>query len=285
MSSVQIALSQYPLSPLSDFQEWVEKQRQWVATAVSKGSQVLVFPEYGSLELASLLPKGTSLQQQIVEMQSFLPNFLSTFQELSLKNQVAILAPSFPVRDLRFVKPVNRAYFFYPDGTFQYQDKQSLTRFEDEDWGVGPGDSTLRVFTAFGIKFGVSICFDVEFPQKPHSLAKNGVQVLLAPSCTETLQGLNRVHIGARARALENQFFVGVSQTVGEAPWSEAIDYNTGQSALYTPCDKGFADDGVLVRGELQQAGWVYASCEVDLIENVRKEGAVFNFYWMQRQS
>lgn len=284
MSLVKLALAQYPPGPHADFSKWAQKQEDWVREACERDAQVLVFPEYGSLELASWIPMGTSLLQQLQEMQKDLPRFLETFQKLAKKYQVAILAPTFPVVDPHFLRPVNRAFFFGPDGSMDSQDKHSMTRFEDEDWGVGPGDPELKVFTAFGIRFGVSICFDVEFPYKPFELAKKGVQILLAPSCTETIRGLNRVHTGAKARALENQFYVAVSQTVGNAPWSEAIDINTGRAALYSTCDMGFPEDGVIAAGELQKPGWVYADCDTELCEGARKNGSVLNFYWMQRQ-
>lgn len=73
-------------------------------------------------------------------------------------------------------------YFFKPSGEFEHQDKQMMTRFEDEEWGVQSGEPVLNVFdTEYG-KIGVSICFDVEFPQFAKELCARDVKILLAPS-------------------------------------------------------------------------------------------------------
>lgn len=153
-----------------------------------------------------------------------------------------------------------------------------MTRFEDEEWGVASGDSKLTVFeTEFG-KVGVSICFDVEFPQFAKELCAKGVKILLAPSCTETMKGLHRVHVGARARALENQCYVVVSQTIGEALWSLAVDKNQGIAAVFAPPDLGFPDDGILIQGELNKSSWVYAELDLEKVDTVREKGSVFNY-------
>lgn len=282
---MKIALAQYPISKHLSLTSWKDHTGRWVAEAVSQKAQMLVFPEYGSMELVSLLPAETqkSLPLQIEDLQMILPEFLVTFSELAKKHQVAILAPSYPAIDGRFKKPVNRAFFFYPDGRFDFQDKTYMTRFEDEIWGVGSGFPDQKVFKVFDVNFGISICFDVEFPFGAQELAKKGVQVLLAPSCTETLKGMNRVHVGARARALENQFYVAVAQTVGEALWSEAVDVNTGQAACFSTCDVGYPDDGVLVLGKLNEPGWTYCELDLSKIEHVRTQGHVFNFKNMSK--
>lgn len=277
---MKLALAQYPITQHASFEMWQQHVRKWVKEAVSEKANVLVFPEYGSMELVSFfnLEIQKSLSLQIIEMQKHLKSFTEHFQLLAEVFKVAILAPSIPVQDPRFQKPVNRAYFFFPDGRIEYQDKAHMTRFEDEAWGIGSGDKTQKTFDVFGCRFGVNICFDVEFPFSAMEFAKNGVQVLLAPSCTETLKGMNRVHIGARARALENQFYVAISQTVGTASWSEAVDINTGQAAMYSTCDVGFPDDGTLACGKTNESGWIYFEPDLSLIHKVRTEGQVFNF-------
>lgn len=282
---IRLAVAQYPISAHTSFTSWQQHTQNWVNQAVQQNAKVLLFPEYGSMELVSLFDEKTqkSLPLQIQELQSLLEQFKQTYQKLAEQYQVAILAPSIPVIDKAFAKPVNRAFFFFPDGKVGYQDKKHMTRFEDEVWGVGTGDPEQRIFQVFGILFGVNICFDVEFPYAATELAEKGVQVLLAPSCTETMKGLNRVHIGSRARAMENQYYVAVAQTVGNSPWSEAVDINTGLAACYATCDLGFPDDGILMQGQLNQESWYYCDLDTQLIDQVRDKGQVFNFKNMRR--
>jgi predicted amidohydrolase len=77
---------------------------------------------------------------------------------------------------------------------------------------------------------------------------------------------------------LENQCFVVQSPTVGNAPWSEAVDVNVGAAAIYTPVDRGFPDNGIAAIGELNVTQWVYADISLTGIAKVRAEGQVFNY-------
>ncbi|MEA9357121.1 carbon-nitrogen hydrolase family protein [Bacteriovorax sp. PP10] len=277
---LKIAAAQYLLSPhnsLEDFKISVEK---WVKEASDNGARLLVFPEYGSIELVSLLSEEVqkNLAQQLSDIQNFRDEFIQLYVELAKKYDVYIVAPSFPWLETPDFF-VNRAFLINPNGLYSYQDKQMMTRFEDEQWMVStPKEKVLNSFDVDGVKVGISICFDVEFPDFARELAAEGVEVLVAPSCTEGLAGMNRIHVGARARALENQFYVVVSQTVGMVHYSEAIDKNTGMAAIYSTCDLGFPDDGIIVQGTLNVPQWVYAEINTKLVEDVRKNGHVFNF-------
>jgi predicted amidohydrolase len=100
----------------------------------------------------------------------------------------------------------------------------------------------------------------------------------VVPSCTDTLAGYNRVRIGARARALENQCYLVQSPTVGTAPWSEAVDCNIGAAAAYAPVDRGFPCDGLIVEGSMNAAQWVHAQLDTEALQTVRASGQVFNY-------
>ena len=130
------------------------------------------------------------------------------------------------------------------------QDKQIMTRFEREDWGVA-GGGPLRIFdTALG-RIGIMICYDSEFPLLGRALA--GADLILVPSGTEARAGYSRVRIGAQARALENQCVTVMSSTVGEAPWCPHVDASIGMGGVFGPPDTGFPQTGVISEGTLGQ--------------------------------
>lgn len=274
---VTVGLSQYPILPLSDSTNWIAHTKQWFEEAVNKHAKILVFPEYASLNLISLIENysSLSLNEQIDKMQSKLDLLENTFSDLCKTYNVCAIAPSVPVKASSSY--VNQAWVFGRNGIKHSQSKLHMTRFESEIWGISPGSSTVSVFDLDGIKFGVQICFDIEFSSASAVIAKHGAHAIFAPSCTETLAGLHRVHVGARARALENQLYVGVSQTIGEALWCEAIDQNTGKAALYGPPDLGFPEDGIICTGDLNKPKWLIAELDLNLIDQVRKRGSVFN--------
>lgn len=135
----------------------------------------------------------------------------------------------------------------------------------------------IKVFeTRFG-RIAINVCYDVEFPLIARAQAKAGADLILTPSCTDTLAGYHRVRIGCQARALENQCYVAQAPTVGEAPWSEAVDVNVGAAGIYAPPDRGMPDNGVLTVGELNRPQWVFADLDFEALRRVRDSGQVFN--------
>lgn len=278
MSPFKLALAQYPITYHQNFAAWKLHTKSWVSEAAQQGAKILVFPEYGSMELCSIFPIEIqqSLNAQISELEKIQKDFISTFLELSKMFKIYLLAPSIPVQENS--KVVNRAYFFNPEGKMNFQDKVNMTRFEAEEWSISEGEPELKVFeTALG-NIGINICFDSEFPQLAFEQSQQGLQLLLAPSCTASAAGLKRVHVGCQAPALENQIFVGQCSTVGEATWSPAVDINFGQSMVFTPPDEGFPSQGFVAQGEINKAQWVFADIDLSLIDHVRKNGNVFNF-------
>lgn len=275
--TVVISSLQYPLNAHTTLKEWQQKVEAWIQQSKHKNANCVLFPEYGSMELSSLLPRDLTPAEQTQLLQAYVHSFCETFSELAVRYKIYIVAPSIPYQ-LENLKTVNRTFVFSSEGKIDYQDKLVMTRFEDEEWRVEAGSPVIKVFETPFMKFSVATCFDVEF-SVPWSLATGaGAEVLLVPSCTETVKGAHRVHIGARARALENQCYTVVSQTIGEAPWSTAVDVNNGFAAAYATPDVGFTDDGILFKGQWNHPHGLICDLDLDLLKNVRSQGAVFNF-------
>jgi predicted amidohydrolase len=272
---MKIGVAQYPISRFATFADWQAHVADWVARAVKEGATVLSFPEYGGMELTSLLAEALQkdLHGQIPALEKFRGDFVSTWAGLAKKHGVFIQAPSLPVAVDGKIR--NRAHFFAPSGKAEFQDKRQMTRFEKEQWGIAGGEA-LKIFDIGETKIGIAICYDVEFPLIAHAMAEAGANLILAPSCTDTLAGAHRVHVGARARALENQVYVAIAPTVGEAAWSPAVDMNNGWAAAYAAPDRGFPDDGILARGELNRPGWVMAELDFDRLKASRASAQVF---------
>ncbi|MFZ2449406.1 MAG: carbon-nitrogen hydrolase family protein [Methylovulum miyakonense] len=276
--NVKIATAQYDISFLANWQEYVDKATRWVREAASQGAKILLFPEYHSMELASLFGQDvySSLDKQLDAMQAVHDGFVSLFKSLAGHHQCLIQAGTFPVR-LESGAYHNRAYLFFADGRVDYQDKLMMTRFENEQWHINSG-TELKVFNTDYGKLAINICYDSEFPLLARQQVEAGADLILVPSCTDTLAGYHRVKIGCQARALENQCYVVQACLVGEAPWSEAVDVNIGASAVYTPVDRGYPDNGVLAAGELNAVQWVFAEVALAGIATVRAQGQVFNY-------
>jgi len=276
--NVKIASAQYDISFLEDWSSYRSKVERWVVEAVEQGAKILLFPEYASMELASLFGEAvySSLSKQLAAMQSLHDDYLDLFRSLAKKYRCIIQSGTFPVKtDSGAYR--NRAYLFMPDGQVDYQDKLMMTRFENEQWLIQKGEA-LRCFDSEYGKIAINICYDSEFPILARKQVEAGANLILVPSCTDTLAGYHRVKIGCRARALENQCYVVQSTLVGNAPWSEAVDVNIGAAAVYTPVDYGFPDNGILAVGELNALQWVIAEVSLSACATVREQGQVFNY-------
>lgn len=283
---MRLAAAAYPLDFLSNWTEYRAKLSDWVAKAALGGADLLVFPEYGAMELASLggAAIAADLEAALNEVMRHQGAMIELHCELSHKHGVHILGASGPALG-DGPRPFNRAVLYGPNGVIGHQDKQIMTRFEREEWDIAPGQG-LRVFdTALG-KLGILICYDSEFPLLARALVEAGAEILLVPSATEALAGYTRVKVGAMARALENQCVAVHAPTVGPAEWCPAVDLNTGAAAIYGPPDLGFPETGILAQTPLNTAGWAMADITLQAIAQVRRNGAVLNHaHWSEQEA
>lgn len=274
----RVAAAAYPIEFLGGWQAYRAKIAGMVEEAAKAGAELAVFPEYGSMELVSILPEEVrpSLAKQLDAMQALFPDFLDLHADLATKHKMTILAASFPVRRTDGTYR-NQAWLVGPKGGREMQEKVQMTRFEDEVWGISPGDE-IRVFDTDVARVGIAVCYDSEFPRLVRRQIEAGAELILVPSCTEALWGYHRVRVAARARAMENQCFTVQAPTVGSAPWSAAVDENVGAAGAFGPIDRGFPSDGTIATGELNAPGWVFADLDFEAARKVRSETAqVFN--------
>ena len=281
---MKIATSAYPLDWFEDWTDYEAKLTAWVGEAAQAGADLLVFPEYGAMELASLdgIKVAGDLKGSIRAVAGRVGASYNLHAALAARFGVHILSASAPVMEKGAV--VNRAALFGPEGLIGVQDKQIMTRFEREEWGIAGAEGAagpLRVFDTDLGRIGILICYDCEFPLLARDLAERGVEILLIPSCTEALEGYWRVRIGAMARALESQCVTVMASLVGNAPRLYAVEENTGAGGVFGPPDRGFPPTGVIAEGKLNRPGWTYADVDLERVRDVRADGHVLNLaHW-----
>jgi Predicted amidohydrolase len=277
--TITLASCQYKIDLIESWEDYVVHLTQLVQEAVDQGAELLLLPEYSALALSGLLDETTrsDLHGSIAGIQPFLPDWLKLCEALARKHGVVFQPGSAPILDPDG-QYRNRAWLFGPDGLIGHQDKIIMTRFEREQWGIAGGIEGLRSFETPLGTLGILICYDNEFPMLARRLAELGVELILAPSCTDTLAGAYRVRIGAQARALENQIAVLVSPTAGTAPWSPAVDENRGRAALYVPSDYGMPPSGVFAESAedmVEESRWLITSIDLAAVAKLRTEGQV----------
>ena len=273
---MKVAVAKYPIQAPADFAAFAERQAAVLGAAAAQGARVAVLPEYLSLELAATLDTGTQadLHASLATIQRHRDDWLALYARLAASLDIYVVAGTFLLAqgDGRYR---NRCDVFAPQGAHLWQDKLQLTGFE-KGLGVIEGGDALKVFDLDGVRTGVAVCYDSEFPLPVRAQAEAGARLLLVPSCTDTEAGATRVRVGCLARALENRVFVAQSVTAGEAPWSPALDINTGEAAVFAPMDRGFPADGVVAQTAGDQA-WAIADLDLDALDRSRADAQVAN--------
>lgn len=274
MERVRVAVLQYFIRPVPDFNAFEAQVRGLVETAADYKCQLIVFPEYFTLQLLTLGDVSQPIQAQVRSLADQVPRFLEVFSSLAKRLKVYIVGGTIPVWNDAHSRLTNTCFVFGPDGTYGSQGKLCMTRFESEEWMVDASTGLTIFETAFG-KLAVAICYDVEFPEIVRVAALQGVKILAVPSCTDDRQGFLRVRYCAHARAIENQMYVLHAGTVGSLPMMPAVSMNYGQAAILTPSDFAFARDGVLAEGNANQEMMVIGELNLTSIEEQRNTGTV----------
>lgn len=273
MEKIRVATLQYFIRPVRSFSEFHAQVEGLVDTAADYRCQLVVFPEYFTTQLLTLADIRRPIREQIRDLARQLPHFMEVMSALARKHGIYLVAGTIPVlTESQEVK--NRCHVFGPDGAHGVQGKLHMTRFEKEEWDVTPEDDLAIFETRFG-RIAVAICYDVEFPEIARAAARQGVDILLVPSCTDDRQGYLRVRFCGHARAIENQIYVVQSSTVGSLPSVPAVFLNYGQACILTPSDFSFARDGVLAEGQPNLETMVIGELDLTSIRKSRENGTV----------
>ena len=273
---MKVAAAKYRIGAPADFAAFAERQRRLLGEVAGQGARIALLPEYLSLELGATFDVATSadLHASLAAIQARRGDWLALFSGLARETGMLVAAGTF-LLDVGSGRYRNRCDLFTPDGGHAWQDKLQLTGFEKRT-GVIEGGDALKVFGFDGVRFGVAVCYDSEFPLPVRAQYEAGARLLLVPSCTDTDAGATRVRVGCLARALENRCFVVQSVTAGEAPWSPALDVNTGDAAIYAPMDAGFPADGIVAATRGDEA-WAMADIDPRALEEARPAAQVAN--------
>jgi predicted amidohydrolase len=273
---MKVASCKYPVGEPRDFQAFAAKQEALLLEAKRRGAGLAVLPEYLSLELAAMFEADVrgDLPASLAAIQPLRGAWMALYARLARELGLWINAGSF-LLDTGHGRYRNRSDLFAPDGGHLWQDKLRLTGFEKKTGVIESGDA-LKVFEIDGIRAGIAVCYDSEFPLPVRAQCEAGARLLLVPSCTDTDAGATRVRVGCLARALENRCFVAQAVTAGEARWSPALDANTGEAALIAPMDVGLPHDGMLVQTRGNEA-WAVAELDFAALEASRAGAQVAN--------
>lgn len=133
------------------------------------------------------------------------------------------------------------------------------TPFNESD-RVEPGTEIVTVETELGI-FGMSICYDVRFPELYRLMALRGAQVIFVPSSFTMPTGKDHWEPLLRARAIENGCYIVAPGQIGTKPAYTAY----GNSLTADPW-------GTVIARSKDAPGITYAEIDLDYLEQIRRQ-------------
>lgn len=177
-------------------------------------------------------------------------------------------------------KVMNRSYNFSPDGSeLMIYDKMNLFAVDmskhpsntiiDEAKIYTPG-TTPKILSLDDFKIGLSICFDLRFPELFRAYSHEGANVLSISSAFTVPTGKAHWHTLIRARAIENQCYV-----IASAQWGQHNDKIStfGHSLIVDPWGEIVADAGEgekIIFGELSQERIEAVRARLNVLRNPR---------------
>jgi deaminated glutathione amidase len=125
-----------------------------------------------------------------------------------------------------------------------------------------PGDEIVLSRAADGTELGLTVCYDLRFPELYRILAVRGARVIAIPAAFTKVTGQVHWEILIRARAIENQAFVVASDQFGVHPPDKE---SFGGSMIVDPWGQVLdrVDDG---------EGYAIADLDLERLEEVRDQ-------------
>jgi predicted amidohydrolase len=123
------------------------------------------------------------------------------------------------------------------------------------------GDEVVVTHTAGGVPVGLSVCYDLRFPELYRALAARGAKLLAVPSAFTLATTRDHWEVLLRARAIEDQAFVLAANQIGEHGHGMR---SGGRSAIVDPW-------GVVLATAPDTECAVVADLDLELLEDVRR--------------
>lgn len=177
---------------------------KWTVEAKRQGCQLIVFPEmaYFSGKKDHWKPISKQFSQTV-----------KWFCDLAQKHSIALVPgtlrepctiPDKFFNTLLFIDSSGKILAHYRK-LFLYRANLSDRNYDETEYSAE--GSEIVTLEWRGLTFGLSICFDLRFPELFRSLKKRGAQIILLPSAFTVPTGQAHWEVLIRARAIENQVF------------------------------------------------------------------------------
>jgi deaminated glutathione amidase len=216
----ELVVGAVQMTSTEDVEANLERARELVRQAATSGALLVGLPENFAylgndrdhrLSIAEIVPDPGSAAADARDASG---PILGAMQELARTTGTWLLLGGFPERGSG-KKIRNTALLLDPAGTVVsvYRkihlfdvDVPGGKRFRESE-AIEPGQAPVVAETPWG-GLGLSICYDLRFPELYRTLAARGARIVAVPSAFTAETGKDHWHVLLRARAIENQVFL-----------------------------------------------------------------------------
>ena len=243
-----------------------------VRSAAAEGAELVALPEKWNL-----LASG---EQMVAGAEPLDGPSLTTARSWARELGIHLLAGSIAERDddASSDRAFNTSVLIGPDGE-DLATYRKIHMFDVEAGGVTyreseheqPGEEIVSA-SVDGLELGLTVCYDLRFPELYRILAVRGARAIAVPSAFTAATGRDHWQVLLRARAIENQAFVIAPNQFGDAP----PHYSSyGHSAIVDPWGVELAvapDEECFIAAELDLAAQDRTREELPSLANRRPQ-------------
>jgi len=258
LAAMRVAVVQ--MTSGDDVAENLGTAAKWVAQAADQGAQLVALPEnFAFLRREGLpVPCAQSLDGEIV----------GALREWARRHRVWLVGGTFH-EGAGTDRVRNTSVAIGPDGAIEAVYRkihlfdvdltaQGGQAYRESD-RVEPGEELASFETPFGV-VGLSVCYDVRFPELYRRLVARGARFLCVPAAFARETGRDHWEVLLRARAIENQCFVLAPAQCGEHPGGR-LTY--GRSMIVDPW-------GLVIARAGDRPGLILAECVLEEQDRIR---------------
>ena len=231
-----------------------------VRDAASRGARLVVLPEKWSV-------LGTGAQMS-AGAESLDGRSVTWAREAARELGIEIVAGSIVERVAGAAKTSNTCVHIGADGELKATYRK-LHMFDVEVDGVvyaesqheRPGEEIILSELDGGVALGLTVCYDIRFPELYRILAVRGAEVITVPSAFTLATTRDHWEVLVRARAIENQCFMIAPNQIGAHPPGHR---SGGRSLIVDPW-------GVVLAGAPDTETAIVSELDFDVLRDVRR--------------
>jgi predicted amidohydrolase len=232
-----------------------------VRAAASRGAELVVLPEKWTV-----LGRGEAMAAAAESISD--GRAAGWAHGIATELGIDLVAGSLVERRVGQERTSNTSLHFGPDGRLRGVYRK-LHMFDVEVDGTvyaesareQAGDEVVVSELAGGVRLGMSICYDVRFPELYRELSARGAEVIAIPSAFTLATTRDHWEVLLRARAIENQCFVVAANQIGTSPPGNR---SGGRSMIVDPW-------GLVLATAADAETVVVADLDFELLRDVRR--------------